>query len=205
MTKRRSQTAFAAIICAILSAASVAPVMACGPGMAGQSSDPAVAAHTACAPGFWGLHGYGMASGMAYGLRWGNRDWMRRGDGGVRGMMMGSSGWGPEVNGVLGLSSAQQKKIRNIQEQLGKQQWRTMQRMHARMWKVGHSYGKKDRIDAIVDARKAIFNARLQMLRDRLEAQKKIRDTLNAEQRKKLNEMERWGVGDEWGMRYNGY
>lgn len=181
----------AAVIVGTTAAMSVVPAMAQSASMIGQPGNAKMDSGAGYGAGMWGGRGHR----MAYGYGWGCHDWMNRGYGRGFGRMMGRYGWGPEVAGALGLSTAQQKRIRNIQERLGKRQWTIMRAMHAQMWKVWHSYNKKDRIDAIVDARKAMFDARLQLLRSRLEAQKEIHAVLNQMQRKKLNEMERWGDG----------
>lgn len=170
---------------------SVVPAMAQSPGMIGQSGIAKTDSGVGYGAGMWGGHGHR----VAYSRGWGCHDWMNRGYGPGFGRMIGGYAWGPEVAGALELTNTQQKRIRGIQERLGKRKWAIMQAMHARMWKVWHSYNKKDKIDVIVDTRKAMFDARLQILRSRLEAQKEIHAVLNQAQRKKLNEMERWGDG----------
>lgn len=181
----------AALIVGAAAAMSFVPAMAQSPGMIGQPGNAKADSGVGHGAGMWGGHGYRM--GYAHG--WGCHDWINRGYGPGFGRMMGRYAWGSEVAGALGLTNTQQKRIRDIQERLGKRQWAIMRAMHVQMWKVWHSYNKKDKIDAIVDARKAMFDARLQMLRSRLEAQKEIHAVLNLTQRKKLNEMERWGDG----------
>lgn len=134
-------------------------------------------------------YGSGYGPGMMYG---GNGYGMGYGPG----MMGGAYGWGPETTGALGLSESQQKQIREIQERLGKRQWGLMQAMHGQMRHLWRSYyGKGEDINAIIKARRTMFDMRLQMLRNRLEAQKQIRAVLTEAQRKKFDELEHWGSG----------
>lgn len=189
MIKGMMWRAFAtALVVGGATAMSAVPALAQSPSMTGYPGY----AKTDSEAGMWGGHGYR----TAYGHRWGCHDWINKRYGPGFGMTMGrNNAWGPEIAGALGLTNAQQNRIRDIQRRLGKRQWTIMQSMHAQMWKVWHSYNKKNKIDAIVDARKAMFDARLQMLRSRLEAQQEIHAVLNQAQRKKLDEMERWAGG----------
>ncbi len=146
-------------------------------------------------PGMMG-GGYGMGPGMmngGYGMMNGGFGMMGGGYGMGPGMMMG--GWGYSLSGALNLSDEQQKKIQKIQEDLGKQQWTLMQALHTEMMSAYKKYGESDDVDvdAVMKTQTDMSNAHLQMLRNRLEAQKKIRDVLTKEQREKLNEMSRWG------------
>lgn len=136
-------------------------------------------------PGYgpWMMHDYEVGHGMenleGYGMG--------------PGMMWSYRGYSPAVIGILGLSDSQQKEIRDIQETLGRQQWGLMQAMHNERIRLWRAYKKEPiNIDAIVDARKNISNTRLQMLRNSLEAQKKVQSVLTDEQKKKLQEMRLW-------------
>lgn len=142
-------------------------------------------------PGIMG-GGYGMGPGAmmggGYGMM-GNGYGMMGGYGMGPGMMM--SGWGNPLRSALNLSEDQQKKIQKIQEDLAQQQWAMMQAMHTTMMDTYKKYGMSDDmdVDAIMKTQTAMMNTHLQMLRNRLEAQKKMREVLTKEQREKLREM----------------
>lgn len=143
-------------------------------------------------PGMMG-GGYGMGPGMMGGGYGMGPGMMGGGYGMGPGMMM--DGWGYGLSGALNLNEEQQKKIQKIQEDLGKQQWALMQTMHDAMTAAYKKYGNSDDIDieAVMKTQSEMTNAHLQMLRNRLEAQKQIRAILTKEQREKLKEMYRGG------------
>ena len=150
-----------------------------GPGMMGGGSGM-------MGPGMMGMGSSGMmmGGGMGPGMM---------GGGMGPGMMMG--GWGFSLSGALNLNEDQQKKIQKIQEDLGKKQGALMQTMRDEMTAAYKKYGDSDDIDvdAVMKTQGSISSAHLQILRNRLEAQKQIRTVLTKEQRDKLNEMSRWG------------
>lgn len=204
MTKRPIRRIVAAALVMVgFAMAATVPAMAQGPGMAQDGNNNGSASESGYGPGYGpmmgGAYGYGMGPGYGMGMGYygGNgQGWGGYGMGYGPGMMWGAYGWGSETTRALGLSESQQKQIREIQERLGKQQWGLMQAMHGQMRQLWQSdYGKGEDIDAIIKARRAMFDTRLQMLRNRLEAQKQIRAVLTEAQRKKLDELEHWGDG----------
>ena len=152
-------------------------------------------------PGMMGGYGgYGMGPGMMGGYGgYGMAPGMMGGYGGYGmgpGMMGGYGGYGPAVAGVLDLTDQQQRKIEDIQENLGKQQWGLMQSMHSQMLALPQAYDQENLdVDAIMKTQKALSDTRLQMLRNNLEAQKQIEGVLTAEQKKRISEMQRWNRG----------
>lgn len=222
MTKRPFRRVIAAaLVTAGFAMAATVPAMAQNPGMAQDGNNNGSLFGSGYGPGYGpmmgGAYGYGMGPdyGMGYyggySHGWGGHSGMMGGYGAGYGpgmmyggygngmgygpgMMWGAYGWGPETAGALGLSESQQKQIREIQERLGKRQWGLMQAMHGQMRHLWRSYyGKGEDIDAIIKARRTMFDMRLQMLRNRLEAQKQIRAVLTEAQRKQLDEIEGWG------------
>ena len=149
-------------------------------------------------PGMMGGYGgYGMGPGMMGGYGgYGMGPGMMGGYGGYgmgRGMM---GGYGPAMAGVLDLTDQQQRKIEDIQENLGKQQWGLMQSMHSQMSALPRQSDQQNLdVDAIMKAQKALSDTRLQMMRNALEAQKKLEGVLTPEQKKRISELHRWNRG----------
>ncbi|MGN6579474.1 MAG: Spy/CpxP family protein refolding chaperone [Bordetella sp.] len=121
--------------------------------------------------------GYGMGPWMmdddeTYG-GWGMGPWM----------MGGYFGPGSRALASLDLSEAQIKKIETIRDASEKKQWALMTAMHDAMLAERDSLGRQSLdIEAQMKTAKAMSDIRLQMLRNRLEAQKQISDALTPQQ-----------------------
>ena len=153
MTKQAIRRTITTTVAALgLAVLAVAPAMAQSAGM-DQEPDNGPTANAGDATMMGGAYGFGMGPrygvgpGMGchggYGQSWGRRGWMMRGY--DTGLMSGVYDWGPETDGALGLSDAQQKHIRQIQKRLGRQQWALMQAIHSQMWRVPQSQKKKQK------------------------------------------------------------
>ncbi len=139
--------------------------------------------------------GYGMGSGMMGG-GYGMGPGMMGGGYGMGAGMMGMGpgmmgGWGYGLSKALNLNDEQRKKIQKIQQDLSDQQWASMQAMHNQMSAAYKKYGDTDDvdIDTAMKTQRELMESHLQMVRNRLEAQKKMREVLTKEQREKLSEM----------------
>jgi len=168
-----------------------------GPGMMGGGYGPGAMAryHGGYGPGAMaGFHGgYGpgaMASfhggygpGMMGGFGGGCGPGMMAGFGGGYGMMGGWHGYGPgswmtgSNRGAYGpaLSDAQLKRIRAIEKATFERQWTLAGKMHELAFAdVPARAGSRIDVDALMKQATALSNLRLQMLRNRLEAQQQI-------------------------------
>jgi|GEM_PF-2709754 len=132
--------------------------------------------------------GYGMGPRMmdedddAYG--WGMGPWM----------MGGNFGPGNRALASLDLNAAQAQKIESIQDAREKKQWQLMTAMHDAMLADRQGLGRQPLdVDAVMKTAEAVSNIRLQMMRNRLEAQKQIWDALTASQQEQLR---RYGLRD---------
>lgn len=139
--------------------------------------------------------GYGMGPWMmgggygAYG-GWGMGPWMMGGGYGMASLMMGGYfGPGAWALASLDLSDAQVQKIEAIQDAQEKKQWALMTAMHDAMLSGRRGFDQQSLdVDAVMKTAKAISDVRLQMMRNRLEAQKQILGVLTAQQQEALRQ-----------------
>ncbi len=145
-----------------------------GPGAAGGSGGWGMGPWMMGGYGGWGGYGPGMMTGFG---GWGMGPWM---------MGSGFGGWGGAYGGIH-LSDAQIQKIDAIEKAQFDKQWPLMRDMQQTMfgaWAVNNASGLD--VDAVMKRATALSNLRLQMLRNRLEAQKQIDAVLTKDQRERL-------------------
>jgi Spy/CpxP family protein refolding chaperone len=109
------------------------------------------------------------------------------------GMGMGMMG-GPDFRAVhaLDLTDEQRKQVFKIEDDLRKQQWSQMERMHDEMSRLRDAYwsdGKRDR-DAILAASRKMSDLRQQMLVQGLDAEDRIDAVLTPQQRDQLRKQQ---------------
>ncbi len=165
-------------------------------------------AHGAVHGGYGGYGGYGCWDGHA-----GMGSWMAGGYGamgpsmmggyGAMGpWMMGGAGWGAGASmtgpgwqrfgslAALDLSAAQRRKIDSIMQAQFKRQWTLIERMHTHMldlWRT--TDGTSIDVDATMKVATAMADIRLAMLRNRLDARKRMLAVLSDAQRQQLRRM----------------
>lgn len=105
----------------------------------------------------------------------------------------GMWGGGPGFAAAIGLTDAQKKKIQTVEDAKAKKQWALMTTMHDEMLSARQTFDSDDiNVDAVMKAAKSLEDARLEMLRNRLEAGKQIRGVLTKEQQQKLRKIRSW-------------
>lgn len=156
--------------------------------------------------------GYGMGPGMMRGWS-GQEDWHGRGMMGP-GMMYGQGMMGPGMmygQGMMGpgmmygygpaqalnLNESQQKKMAQIQEELRKNHWDTMGKVHEEYAKLRELYmaDKRDP-DAIGKQMDRIYDLRRQMMVESVKAQNRMEEQLTDEQKKQWRSF----YGNGWMM-----
>ena len=151
-----------------------------GPGMmgapdGGYGPGAMAAFHGGYGPGMMGAPGGGYGPGAMAGFHRGYGPGMMGGvHGGCRyGMMGGGRGYGRGYGPAL--SDAQLKRIRAIEKATFERQWALAGKMHELAFAdVPARAGSRIDVDALMKHATALSNLRLQMLRNRLEAQQQI-------------------------------
>lgn len=166
-----------------------------GPGMMGGGYGPAAMArvHGGYGPGamaaFHGAYGPGMMVGFHGGYGPGMMAGYGGGCGYGYGMMSGRHGYGHgswmvgSNRGAYGpaLNDAQLKRIRAIEKATFDRQWALAGKMHDLAFaNVATGTGSRIDVDALMKQATALSNLRLQMMRNRLEAQQQIDAVLDA-------------------------
>jgi Spy/CpxP family protein refolding chaperone len=147
-----------------------------------------------------GIMGYGPAYGMGPGMMWGY------GPGGGYGAM-GPGMMGAVPPAYLNLSDEQRQKITKIQQDRQRKDWELQGKLRGERAELYNLYTQES-----PDPRKVgeqydrVASLRKQLWQNRAEAQHKINDVLNKEQRAQLQQWRRsYGQAMGGGMGYGGY
>ena len=145
--------------------------------------------------------GYGMGPGMmgGYGPGYGMGPGMMGGYGPGYGMgpgMMGGygPGYGGGPHGGIDLSEKQREQLGKIQQDIAREHWDLMGKMHDEQYKLSELYGAPKRDDAAIEKSfKRMEDLRRQMFDSMADARKKMDGVLTSEQKERA-----WRNGPRW-------
>ena len=145
-----------------------------------------------------GMMGHGMGQGMGPGMM--GHGMMGHGMMG-QGMgpgMMGQGMMGPYMSGVLGLSAEQREQLEGIQRENAGEHWQMMQEMQQHRRNMMEAYGQEAPDPGKVgDAFSRMMETRRDMIEQQVRMQNRMREVLTDEQRRQLQEMQRFHWSDQ--------